>query len=56
MKNYLFNVFDKIGVSSRAELILNLLSSSAPPKKHVTGANVRRSQQKLDLRSRPTPA
>ena len=56
VKNYLFNVFDKIGVSSRAELILNLLSSSAPPKKHVTGANVRRSQQKLDLRSRPTPA
>ncbi len=36
VKNYLFSVFDKIGVSNRAELILCLLASSAPPKKPVT--------------------
>ncbi|MGO9939932.1 MAG: response regulator transcription factor [Terracidiphilus sp.] len=36
VKNYLFNVFDKIGVSNRAELILCLLASTAPPKKPVT--------------------
>jgi DNA-binding NarL/FixJ family response regulator len=36
VKNYLFSVFDKIGVSNRAELILYLLASSAPPKKPVT--------------------
>jgi DNA-binding NarL/FixJ family response regulator len=29
VKNYLFNVFDKIGVSNRAELILYLLSNNA---------------------------
>jgi DNA-binding NarL/FixJ family response regulator len=28
IKNYLFNVFDKLGVSSRAELIMYVLSSS----------------------------
>jgi len=36
VKNYLFSVFDKIGVSNRAELILCLLASTAPsPKKPV---------------------
>jgi DNA-binding NarL/FixJ family response regulator len=36
VKNYLFSVFDKIGVSSRAELIICLLASSVPPKKPIT--------------------
>ena len=40
VKNYLFNVFDKIGVSNRAELILCLLASTAPPKKPVTRTTV----------------
>jgi DNA-binding NarL/FixJ family response regulator len=52
VKNYLFSVFDKIGVSSRAELILYLLSSNAPPKKPVTGATGSRSQRNLSPRSR----
>ena len=28
MKNYLFNVFDKLGISSRAELVMYTLSNS----------------------------
>lgn len=52
VKNYLFSVFDKIGVSSRAELILYLLSSTAPPKKPITGATGSRSQRNLGPRSR----
>ena len=32
VKNYLFSVFDKLGVSSRAELILYLLSNTSPQK------------------------
>jgi DNA-binding NarL/FixJ family response regulator len=32
VKNYLFSVFDKTGVSSRAELILYLLANNAPSK------------------------
>jgi DNA-binding NarL/FixJ family response regulator len=33
VKNYLFNVFDKTGVSNRAELILYLLSNNTPSKR-----------------------
>jgi DNA-binding NarL/FixJ family response regulator len=28
VKNYLFNVFDKLGISSRAELVMYTLSNS----------------------------
>ena len=52
VKNYLFSVFDKIGVSSRAELILYLLASSAPPKKPTTGTTGGRSRQELSDESR----
>ena len=52
VKNYLFRVFDKIGVSSRVELVLCALSStmadpkSQPPDDHVHAVA-------LDVRHRP---
>ena len=52
VKNYLFSVFDKIGVSSRAELILYLLSSNTPSKKPATGTSTTRLQQSLSHVSR----
>lgn len=52
VKNYLFSVFDKIGVSNRAELILCLLTSNAPSKNPVTQTNGGRSRQKLSQESR----
>lgn len=37
VKNYLFSAFDKIGVSSRAELILYVVSRAATPSLSETG-------------------
>jgi len=51
VKNYLFSIFDKIGVSSRAELILYALSSSAKPKKPVTGTTAKVSPQNRSYES-----
>jgi DNA-binding NarL/FixJ family response regulator len=46
VKNYLFSIFDKTGVSNRAELILYLVSNNAPSKKS-TVATVERQQKWL---------
>ena len=48
VRNYLFNIFDKLGVSSRAELILYVLSNSD----NATRSN--RRQRAIDNRSFPT--
>jgi DNA-binding NarL/FixJ family response regulator len=40
VKNYLFSVFDKTGVSSRAELILYLLSNNVPAEIHAIASCV----------------
>lgn len=52
VKNYLFSVFDKIGVSNRAELILCLLASSPPTKKIVTRTMGRRHESRATSASR----
>ncbi|HZT35281.1 MAG TPA: response regulator transcription factor, partial [Nitrososphaera sp.] len=52
VKNYLFSIFDKIGVSSRAELILYLLSSGAQSKDVVTETT---SPRDADLDARRGP-
>jgi DNA-binding NarL/FixJ family response regulator len=56
VKNYLFSIFDKIGVSNRAELILYLLASNAPPRKPATGTTGGRSRQDLSHESHATSA
>jgi DNA-binding NarL/FixJ family response regulator len=57
VKNYLFNVFDKTGVSNRAELILYLLSNNTPSKRIAITAGLEghtRSGTKRLSRSRRT--
>lgn len=49
VKNYLFSIFDKIGVSSRAELILYLLSMKSQSQKPIIETT---SQQKRDSKRR----
>ncbi len=56
VKNYLFSVFDKIGVSNRAELILYLLASNALPKKRATETTGGRSRHHLRHESSATSA
>lgn len=56
VKNYLFNVFDKIGVSNRAELILYLLSSNTPQTKAATTIAVARAQENPGNESSPRSA
>jgi DNA-binding NarL/FixJ family response regulator len=55
VKNYLFSIFDKIGVSSRAELILCLLSSNSQPKKSASATAVAQPQPSPRDNSMPTP-
>jgi DNA-binding NarL/FixJ family response regulator len=52
VKNYLFSIFDKTGVSSRAELMLYLLSQNAQPRKTVSPPTSRRPRVDLNRTSR----
>ena len=46
VKNYLFNIFEKVGMSNRVELVFNLLSNGA--SSNVKNGNTPRSRQHLD--------
>lgn len=52
VKNYLFTVFDRIGISNRSELILCLLASTTPPKKPVTNTTAGTRESRATLASR----
>lgn len=52
VKNYLFSVFDKTGVSNRAELMLYLLSKNAQPQLPIPPPTSRHLGTDLDRRSR----
>jgi hypothetical protein len=53
VKNYLFRIFDKLGVSSRVEVVLYALGNGSP-RPHTT-ANARRQTQPLGTQNRTAP-
>jgi DNA-binding NarL/FixJ family response regulator len=53
VKNYLFRIFDKLGVSSRVEVVLYALGNGSP-RPHAT-SNARRQTQPLAAQNRTAP-
>ena len=51
IKNYLFRVYDKLGVSSRVELLFMTLSRSSPPDSVVSGVGTNGADQDLQSAS-----
>jgi DNA-binding CsgD family transcriptional regulator len=45
VKNYLFRIFDKLGVSSRVEVVLYALSGGTPTSRSTLGTNATASKK-----------
>jgi len=52
VKNYLFRIFDKLGVSSRVEVVLYALGSNQPPAAKTEAASNSEKQNPADLKAR----
>ena len=53
VKNYLFRIFDKLGVSSRVEVVLYALGNQSPAKSSEPAASLKKESSHASVNTRP---